>query len=116
VQLLLYATHDGHAAFYFLAPFSVTLASPDGKALPKVYITDDIISGPQQGWAPSAIKTIKGKDTVDFLTELANVESFGGNEPHADYNQLFTTPALDIPGNNSILDGLNVTFENDTTI
>lgn len=133
VQLLLYATHDGHvslsagvlAAFYFLAPFSVTSASPDSKALPKVYITDDIISGAQQGWAPSAIKTINDKDTVDFLTELANIESFGGIEPHADYNQLFTTPALDIQGDNSILDGyltfypgdgLNVTFENDTSI
>jgi len=133
VHLLLYGTHDGHvslsggvlAAFYFLAPVSITSASPDGKALPKVYITDDIISSPEQGWVPSAIKTINGKDAADFLTELANVESFGGIEAHADYNQLFTTPALDIQGDNSILDGyltfypgdgLNVTFENDTAI
>lgn len=133
VQLLLHRTHDGHvslssgalAAFYFLAPFSITSASPDGKALPKVYMTDDIIAAPQQGWVPSAIRTINGKDTVDFLTELANVESFGGIEPHADYNQLFSSPALDIQGDISILDGyltfypgdeLSVTFENGTTI
>ncbi|KAF2855717.1 hypothetical protein T440DRAFT_485816 [Plenodomus tracheiphilus IPT5] len=113
VQHLLYSTHDAHltltagitAAFSFLAPFSVTAASSDGTSLPQVYITADVIKARNQSWTPSPIKTINDQDAVDYLTRIASLNSFGGIEAHADWNQLFHMPALDIRGDNSIWDG-----------
>lgn len=113
LQHLLYRTHDAHlyltagitAAFSFLAPFSITAASPDGKTLPKVYITDDIIKSRNESWTPSPIKTINDQDAVEYLTKVASLNSFGGLEAHADWNQLFAMPGLNIRGERSIWDG-----------
>ncbi|CAO2651399.1 Nn.00g039690.m01.CDS01 [Neocucurbitaria sp. VM-36] len=113
LQHLLYQTHDAHlyltagitAAFSFLAPFSITAASPDGKALPKVYITNDIIKSRNESWTPSPIKTINDQDAVEYLGKVASLNSFGGLEAHADWNQLFAMPGLNIRGERSIWDG-----------
>jgi hypothetical protein len=134
VQHLLYRTHDAHvsltgglfAAFTFLAPFSITAVSTDGKALPKMYHTEDLKKTDDiaNGWVPSAIESINGQDAVQYLTNLASVNAFGNVEPHADWNQLFTTPTLDILGDVSVFGGyvdffpetfLNTTLENGTT-
>lgn len=131
LQHLLYSTHDAHlsltagitAAFSFLAPFSITAASSDGISLPQVYITADVIKARDQGWTPSPMKTINGQDAVEYLTRIANINSFGGIEAHADWNQLFHMPALDIRGDQSIWDGyvnfypgdeINITVANGT--
>lgn len=113
LQHLLYKTHDAHlyhtggitAAFSFLAPFSITAASADGKSLPQVYITSDVIKSQNESWTPSAIKTINGVDAVEYLTRIASLNSFGGIEAHADWNQLFAMPALDVRGDRSVWDG-----------
>lgn len=131
VQKLLYSAHDAHlsltagamAAFSFLAPFKISAASTDGKALPKVYVTDDIIQSQAQGWTPSAIQSINGQNIMEFLTDLASLNGFGNVDPHADWNQLFTTPTLDILGDESLFFGylafypgndLVIMFENST--
>lgn len=110
---LFYSTHDAHlyftagitAAFSFLAPFSITAASSDGKSLPQVYITADIIKSRNESWTPSPIKTINDQDAVEYLKKVASLNSFGGVEAHADWNQLFAMPGLDIRGERSIWDG-----------
>lgn len=110
---MLYATHDTHlsltagitAAFSFLAPFSITAASPDRKTLPQVYLVSDVVKARNESWKPSHITAINNQDAVDYLTKFASLNSFGGVEAHADWNQLFHTPALDIRGDQSIWDG-----------
>jgi hypothetical protein len=114
VQRLMDKTHDGHmylrsgimAAFSFLAPYSITAASPDsdGASLPKLYITNDLVKSRDEGWTPSAIATINGIDAVEYVTNLASVNAVGGIEPNADWNQLFYTPALAIQGVGGIWD------------
>ncbi|KAI8942579.1 hypothetical protein NX059_000637 [Plenodomus lindquistii] len=93
------------AAFSFLAPFSITVASADGTTLPELYVTTDVVKARDQGWTPSPIPTINNQSAVEYLTRVASLNSFGGIEAHADWNQLFHTPALDIRGNHSIWDG-----------
>ncbi|KAF2703361.1 hypothetical protein K504DRAFT_495506 [Pleomassaria siparia CBS 279.74] len=110
VQHLLFKAHDAHlyfsggitSAFTFQAPYAITAASPDGKSLPKIYITNDVIESRDQGWTPSPIKTINNEDAVEYLTKFANLNAVGGIEPHADWNQLFDTPALYTQGRGSI--------------
>ncbi|KAF5846397.1 hypothetical protein GGP41_003794 [Bipolaris sorokiniana] len=112
VQNLLDRAHDGHmylrggimAAFSFLAPYSITAASPDGASLPKLYITDDLVKSRDEGWTPSAIATINSMDAVEYVTKLASINAVGGIEPNADWNQLFYTPALAIQGSGGIWD------------
>ncbi|OAL56114.1 hypothetical protein IQ07DRAFT_530188 [Pyrenochaeta sp. DS3sAY3a] len=112
VQHLLGRAHDGHlylrggitAAFSFLAPYSITAASPGGGSLPKIYVTSDLIKSRNEDWTPSAIATINNEDAVEYLTRLANLNAIGGIEPHADWNQVFYTPALSTRGSGSIWD------------
>lgn len=73
------------------------------------------------GWNISAVETINGQDVVEYLTELASLNSVGLLEPHADYNSMMYSPVQDIlytwdifsngltfyPG-----DALNMTFGN----
>ncbi|KAF2795817.1 hypothetical protein K505DRAFT_301442 [Melanomma pulvis-pyrius CBS 109.77] len=130
-QLLTYATNDGHvqltagalSAFSFGSPFEITSVSADGKEAPKVYITDDILDSQTQGWKPSPIKTINGEDTIEYLNKYAALNSWGFVEPHAEWNQLMSSPALDIQGGLTTFSGggtfypgenLTVTFENGT--
>ncbi|KAJ8113756.1 hypothetical protein OPT61_g4183 [Boeremia exigua] len=117
VQHLLDRAHDGHlylrggitAAFSFLAPYSITAASPDGASIPKVYITNDLIKSRDEDWTPSPIATINNENAVEYLTRLASLNAIGGIEPNADWNQLFYTPALSTKGFGSIWDS-NVRF------
>lgn len=132
LQHLLYQTHDAHlyltagitAAFSFQAPFSITSASSDGKSLPQVYITADVLKNwRNEDWTPSPIKTINNETAVDYLTKIASLNAFGGVEAHADWNQLFSMPTLDINGDQSVWDGyvnfypgdeIDITVENGT--
>ncbi|KAL9086788.1 MAG: hypothetical protein Q9165_006935 [Trypethelium subeluteriae] len=133
LQLLIYAMHDTHvalsagalAAFSFASPYSITSASIDGKQPPQVFFTDDVVASQQEGWQPSPIVSINGEDIVAYLTQFAALNSAGTLEPHADWNQLMDTPALDIQGFASIFSGaatfypgdtLNFTFANGTQV
>ena len=62
---------------------------------------------------------------TDYLSQFAAVNAIGGIEPHSDWNQLMSSPALEIQGIYSIFEGfttfypgdtLTFTFENDTTM
>ncbi|KAF2204609.1 hypothetical protein GQ43DRAFT_437763 [Delitschia confertaspora ATCC 74209] len=132
-QLLTYSMHDAHvvlnagilAAFSYGSPWSISSASVDGREPPKVYLTDHIKAGQEQGWQPSAIKSINGEDVVEYLTKYASLNSVGTLEPHADWNALMAHPALEIQGLFTIFDGagtfypgddLTFTLENGTTV
>ena len=68
---------------------------------------------------------INGQDVTDYLTQFAALNAIGGLEPNADWNQLMSSPALDIQNLYSIFEGLitfypgeNIafTFENGTSL
>lgn len=52
----------------------------------------------ETGWEPSAIVTINGVKTTDFLKQFASANSPGTIELHTDWNQLMSNPANDIQG------------------
>lgn len=133
LQLLIYSMHDAHvaltagalSAFSFASPYAITSASIDGRQSPQVYLTDDILGSQQQGWKPSPIVAINGDNTTAFLTKFAALNSVGTLEPHADWNELMTTPPLEIQGYLSVFagaatfypgDNLTFTLENGTNI
>lgn len=85
--------------------------------------SDDVIDSQAQGWTPSPIVKINGQDVIEFLTDFAALQSAGTLEPHADWNQLFASPAQDIQGLTNVFgggatfypgDGLNFTLANST--
>ncbi|KAL8687525.1 MAG: hypothetical protein Q9218_006327 [Villophora microphyllina] len=119
VQKLIYSAHDAHVTLYagvlsvftFGAPVSIVSVSSDGIALPKVFILDvrpfltildDLLeSGTPSNkaqWTPSAIVSINGVNTEDFLRNFAASNSPGTLEPNADWNQLMSNPANDVQG------------------
>lgn len=131
--LLIQSMHDDHAvvvtglssAFSWASPYSIISASVDGKEVPKVYLEDDIIDSQGADWTPSPIKTINGEDVVDYLSHYATLNSLGSVEPHAEWNALMGSPALDIQGYFTPFDGsgrlypgelLNFTLENGTEV
>lgn len=135
LQNLIYSAHDGHlqlvagvlAAFTFFNPVGIVSVSTDGKQLPKVYITNDLIEsqGDDLSWEASAISLINGQSTADYLAQFAALNSIGGLEPHADWNQLMSSPALVIQNAFSIFEGyttfypgdnITFTFENGTAL
>lgn len=76
-------------------------------------------------WQASPVATINGYDVTDFLSDFASWNAIGGLEPHADWNQLMSSPVLDIQDYYSIFEGYttfypgeNVTFafENGTVL
>ncbi|KAL8713736.1 MAG: hypothetical protein Q9220_002262 [cf. Caloplaca sp. 1 TL-2023] len=117
VQKLVYATHDAHIILYagalsvftFGAPVSIVSVSTDGVAYPKVFILDDLLEAYDPAnkvdWIPSAISSINGVTTVDFLRGFAASNSPGTLEPHADWNQLMSSPANDIQSYLSTFEG-----------
>lgn len=132
-QLLTYALHDTHvyltagvlSAFSFASPYEITSVSIDGKQAPKVYITDDLIYSPAQGYTPSAITSINGTEVNEFLTRYAALNSWGYVEPHAEWNALMSNPTLDIQGGLTTFSGagtfypgenLTYQFENGTSL
>ncbi|KAF1946298.1 peptidase S41 family protein [Clathrospora elynae] len=133
VQLLVYAMHDGHvslnagilSAFYFASPYEVASVSLDGKQEPRIYITDDVIYAPQEGWTPSPVTTINGTEVNDFITHYAALNAWGYIEPHAEWNALMSHPTLDIQGGLTAFSGggtfypgdnLTFTFENGSRV
>ncbi|KAF2801731.1 uncharacterized protein BDZ99DRAFT_402885 [Mytilinidion resinicola] len=133
LQLLVYAFHDAHvdltagvlSAFSFASPVEIASVSKDGKEAPKLYITQDLIDSPGQGWEPFPITEINGEEAVDYLTRFAALNSIGTLEPHADWNLLMSNPALDIQGFLNTFSGgatfypgenLTFSFANDTTL
>ncbi|KAK4979560.1 hypothetical protein LTR28_003900 [Elasticomyces elasticus] len=107
VQRLLFAAHDAHvnvdagvlSSFVFGSGYRLVTLSDDGIQLPKVYFWADLVNAQKTGAKPAqAIAAINGQDTSDFLTSFAATNSMGTVEPHADWNQLMTSPAQTIQG------------------
>lgn len=132
-QLLTYALHDSHvyltsgvlSAFSFASPYEIVSVSIDGKQAPKVYITDDVLDSPKQGYTPSAITSINGTEVNQFLSQYAALNSWGYVEPHAEWNALMSNPTFDIQGGLTTFSGagtfypgdnLTYTFENGTSL
>ena len=81
--------------------------------------TDDLLEGIDHDvdWESSAVSSINGNDTIEFLTQFAAINSQGNIEPHADWNQLMSSPAGDVQwiysafeGNTVFYPGENITF------
>jgi Peptidase family S41 len=92
-----------------------------------VYITNDLIGsqGNESSWDASAISQINGQSATDYLAQFATLNAIGGLEPNADWNQLMSSPALDIQNYFSIIEGyttfypgdnITFTFENGTVL
>lgn len=135
LQNLIYSTHDAHlelvsgilAAFTFASPYGIVSVSSDGKELPKVYITNDLLEsqGNESDWDASAIRLVDGQNAAEYLAQFAALNAIGGLEPHADWNQLMSSPALDIQDYFSIFEGyttfypgdnITLTLENGTVV
>jgi hypothetical protein len=119
---LIYSAHDGHLSltagilgvFSFGTEHSIVSVSSDGFELPKVflsskahghystsslsdYISEDIVhSNGGASFEPSPISTIDGTPVTDYLTQFAALNSVGGLDGHADWNQLMNSPAQNI--------------------
>lgn len=122
--------HDSHvalsagilSAFSFVSPYGIVSASVDGKQPPEIYVAEDLLNSRLQGYEPSPITKINGRDAVEFLTEFAALNTDGYVEPHADWNSLMDSPALYISGDLSTFqsatfypgDELKATFANGT--
>ncbi|VBB84547.1 Putative protein of unknown function [Podospora comata] len=108
IHSIVHAIHDDHvnlyigitAAFSFASPFDFVSASLDGKALPRIYLKDDIVKARNNGWAeePSPVATINGADVTEFLAQFSSRNAFGYLESHADWNDMFEHPTNDIQG------------------
>lgn len=101
--------------------------SIDGEQEPQLWIEDDILdlANNPGGFEPSPIALINGEEPVEYLIRFAAINSQGTLEPHADWNQLMGSPAMDIQGSvNSFSGGatfypgdeLNFTMANGTNI
>ncbi|KAI0114150.1 hypothetical protein GGR51DRAFT_578351 [Nemania sp. FL0031] len=131
---LLYAAHDGHlklyagilATFSFSSPRDIVSVSTDGISPPKVYMSGmwflHFFSAICR--AESALQSINGMDVITYLEQFAANNSVGMLEPHADWNQLMLSPALDILGYYDVFSGsatfypgdtITFTFENGTS-
>ena len=137
VQEVVYATHDDHvrlsagilSAFTFGSPLRIVSASTDGIELPKIYIAgqhyhrlqrldyanpllDDLLEAIDQNvdWVPSAVSSINGNDTVEFLTQFAAINGRGNIEPHGDWNELMSSPAGDVQGSYSAFEGSSIFY------
>ncbi|KAJ6031610.1 hypothetical protein N7540_002342 [Penicillium herquei] len=133
IQGILSAAHDDHlsmtggilSTYRFMAPFSVVSLSRDGIELPKLYVADQLPINGWDGidWQPSPIVKINGRDPVEYMTQFAALNSFGKLEPHADWNMLMRSGALDSQGRWDVFFGgaiaypgdlITIIFENDT--
>jgi hypothetical protein len=123
LQTLLYATHDGHvnlvagilAVFNFASPYDIVSLSVDGIQIPKVYLAIDVESSNYfVDYQPSAIASINGEAAETYLTKFASKNSVGMVEPHADWNQLMRSAALDIQGTFTVFGGSATFYPGDT--
>ncbi|KAI1146194.1 hypothetical protein F4825DRAFT_441452 [Nemania diffusa] len=120
---LVYAAHDGHlyidagvlAAFSFASPSDIVSVSLDGISPPKVYLSSDLFESQYfTSFQPSAVKSINDMDVVTYLEQFAANNSVGTLEPHADWNQLMLSPALDILGYYDVFSGGATFYPGDT--
>ncbi|KAJ1706434.1 hypothetical protein NYO67_11410 [Aspergillus flavus] len=127
---LIHAAHDDHlelvggalSRFTYAATYRIVSVSSDGGRAAQ----DDLLANETRylPWQPSAIRTINGQDVVEYLTQFAAVNSFGKLEPHADWNMLMRSAALEIQGKREAFHGaatypgdfITFTFENGTTV
>lgn len=58
----------------------------------------DLSRQSQNKWSPSPVSRINGQAVVEYLTQFAEKQAFGGLEPHSDWNQLMGSPTLAIQG------------------
>lgn len=65
-------------------------------------------------WTVSAIRMINGQPTTEYLSQIAATNAIGGLEPHADWNQLMSSSALDIQEEYSIMEGAITFYPGDT--
>ncbi|KAI1747147.1 hypothetical protein F4782DRAFT_552494 [Xylaria castorea] len=84
------------AAFTFSSPLDIVSASIDGKE--EIWFKEYIINylNTPGSPPPSPIVSINCEDVVEYLTRFAALNSKGTLEPHADWNKLMASPALDI--------------------
>jgi hypothetical protein len=138
LQLLVTQLRDTHvvlnagalSAFTFVSSFGLVSASVDGKQAPEVYLDEDFYRASAiDGYDASPIAQINGVDVIEYLEYFAERNSHGFLEPHADWNAIMDSPALDIqgylstfqsaslyPGDDAFGDVLNFTLKNTTTI
>jgi hypothetical protein len=138
LQLLVTQLRDTHvtlnagalSAFSFVSPFGLVSASVDGKEAPEIYLDEDLY----RAWAidgdnASPVTHINGVDVIEYLEYFAERNSQGFLEPHADWNAIMDSPALDIqgylstfqsaklyPGDDAFSDVLNFTLKNRTVV
>jgi hypothetical protein len=138
IQLLVNQLRDTHvvlnagalSAFSFVGSYGLVSASIDGKQAPEIYLDQDLY----EAWAmseyeASPVTHINGVDVIEYLEHFAEQNSQGFLEPHADWNAIMDSPALDIqgipstfqsaklyPGNENFSDTLNFTLHNNTVI
>ena len=121
LQHLIYSVHDGHVNLYagvmnvfsFGSPVDLVSVSLDGKQVPEIYLIDELLASRREGWTASPIITINDVEVVEYLTEFAALNSIGMVEPHADWNQLMDSPALDIQGVYSTFAGVATFYPGD---
>lgn len=77
---------------------------------------DDLLANESHAltWQPSAISAINGQDVVEYLAEFAAQNSIGKLEPHADWNMLMRSGALDAQGFLEVFFGGAVVYPGDT--
>lgn len=130
LHVLVQRMHDSHVTlnagildtFSFLSPYSLVSVSADGKQAPEIYLSDDLQQSQWEGYTPSPIATINGKDVVEYLTEFAELHAGGLLEPNADWNSLMDSPPGWISGDLSVVQSttlypgneINVTMKNNT--
>ncbi|KAH6676236.1 hypothetical protein B0J14DRAFT_507528 [Halenospora varia] len=108
LQTLIQKCHDAHldltfgilGVVSFGTSYRILSISEDGKKLPKIFLSSDVFLSGQPGntWKPSAVTKLNGIDVIDYLSQFAAKNAFGGLEPHTDWNQLMGSPALAIQG------------------
>lgn len=129
VQFLVSRMHDAHVtlsagildAFSFISPYGIVSVSVDGKQAPEIYIAEDLLQARVQGYTPSPISKINGRDAIEYLTEFAALNT-QYLEPHAEWNALMDSPALFVSGDLSTFqaatfypgDELKAVLKNDT--
>jgi len=82
----------------------------------KANFTDDLFANQTGGlsWQPSAVTKINDLDVIDYLTQFAALNAVGGLEPHADWNMLMQSAALDIQGYYEVFSGATTFYPGDT--
>jgi hypothetical protein len=72
--------------------------------------SDDVVVSRYEDWEPSPISTINDIEVVAYLTQFAKNNSVGMLEPHADWNSLMGSPALQVQGAVSTFEGVSMLY------